>query len=62
MADSIEHKERLRAYTEELPPDNAKAWKLLESYSKIPHNEVEAHLRAMVSCHQVSSAKILLTS
>lgn len=46
MADSLTEKERLRRYREELPPDNAKAWRLLESYSKIPHDEVEAHLRA----------------
>ncbi|KAH8902640.1 hypothetical protein BR93DRAFT_919711 [Coniochaeta sp. PMI_546] len=46
MADSITQEERLRRYTEELPPDNSKAWKLLESYSKIPHDEVEAHLQA----------------
>ncbi|KAM4055329.1 methyltransferase [Hirsutella rhossiliensis] len=34
-------------YQEELPANKAKAWSLLKSYSKIPPNEIESHLRAV---------------
>ena len=38
-----------RVLKEELPRDTTKAWKLLSEYSKIPAQEIEPHLRAVVS-------------
>jgi len=39
---------RRERYQEELPVDQAKARKLLESYSHIPPGDIEPHLRAVV--------------
>ncbi|KAH8809369.1 methyltransferase domain-containing protein [Xylogone sp. PMI_703] len=39
--------QRNHDYQEELPADRAKTWSLLESYSKIPPDEIESHLRAV---------------
>jgi hypothetical protein len=39
-------------YTKDLPEDRtnfAKAWKLFETYSKIPPEEIDAHVAAVVS-------------
>ncbi|OAA57464.1 hypothetical protein SPI_07123 [Niveomyces insectorum RCEF 264] len=36
-----------RRYQEELPADRDKAWKLLQTYSHIPADEIEPHLRAV---------------
>ena len=46
MADDADRRFRYQA---ELPEDFSKARKLLESYSGIPPEEVEDHLRATVS-------------
>lgn len=49
-------------YQKDLPEDRtnfAKAWKLLEVYSHIPPDEIDAHVIAVVSCH---TAIPLLTS
>ncbi len=50
MADRREDLDRLkRNKQEELPADLSKAKKLLELYSGIPADQVEPHLRAVVS-------------
>lgn len=36
-------------YQEDLPVDKDRVWNLLQSYSNIPSNEIEAHLRNIVS-------------
>lgn len=35
-------------YQEDLPADKDRVWNLLQSYSNIPPNEIEAHLRSIV--------------
>lgn len=45
-------------YRQELPADKtnlAKAWELLESYSGIPPDEIDAHVIAVVSSRESSS-------
>jgi len=49
-------------YSKELPADRtnlAQAWKLLESYSKIPASEIDAHVSKVVS-NALNSFKALL--
>ena len=48
QADDRDLERRLRMYTADLPADTAKAWHLLKTYSNIPEEEIEPHVRAMV--------------
>ncbi|CAG8195048.1 unnamed protein product [Penicillium salamii] len=41
-------------YDEELPTDRAQTWTLLETYSKIPPDQIETHLKDIVSPHLTS--------
>ena len=50
MAEEEERQDR--RYQKDLPVDRtnfAKAWKLLEAYSHIPSDEIDAHVIAIVS-------------
>jgi hypothetical protein len=49
-----EDQRRARRYQKDLPDDRtnfAKAWKLLEEYSHIPPEDIDAHVIAVVSCN-----------
>ncbi len=51
MAEGEDQQENHR-YQKDLPVDRTnftKAWKLLETYSKIPADEIDAHVLAIVS-------------
>ena len=43
-------------YQDDLPLERAKTWNLLEQYSKIPADEIEGHVRAIVSAHPICPA------
>ncbi len=55
MSGLISEDERRKRYQPDPPADKAKlakAWKLLEEYSGIPPDQIEAHVRAVVSASQ----------
>jgi len=44
-----QEKQRLEDYPQELPADRERVWNLLQTYSKIPPDEIEKHVRDIVS-------------
>ncbi len=49
-----EDQRRARHYQKDLPDDRtnfAKAWKLLEEYSHVPPEDIDAHVIVVVSCN-----------
>lgn len=48
-------------YQEDLPADKDRVWNLLKSYSNIPSDEIEAHLRSIVGYILQSSSVCTVT-
>lgn len=55
MADRTPIEAKSLDYQEDLPADKDRVWTLLQSYSNMPSNEIEAHLRIIVGYLQFSS-------
>ena len=49
MSGMAQEKKKLEEYLQEFPADREKVWNLLETYSKIPPDEIGNHLRDIVS-------------
>jgi hypothetical protein len=45
-------------YHEELPAGKTQIWALLENYSEIPSNQIEDHLRKIVSVRKISPSLV----